>query len=178
MTLPRDDATIEVRPRLWSPLMHLTAALLLFAVSVWCGSTDRAPLWVALLAGLASLVYAVLVVPQVLDRKAKLVFRRDGVDVAICRTGLIRYQEIVHVECFRVQQQSAVALFLTAEAQARLPPDAIDGRSPVLASEMFSGPPIWFADGSLDCTAHEIVAEIEARRRGETGPLTARRRAG
>lgn len=158
------------------PLLHAIAAALLLAVAVWCGKRGDLPPWVAMLVGLGSLVYGVVAGGMLLDRKPKLALYHDAVDVIVCGTGPIRYREIVHVECFRVQNQAAVAIFVTAERQARLPTDSLDGRTPVFANELFAGPPIWFTDGALDCTAEEIAVELEARRRGSTGPLTARKR--
>jgi hypothetical protein len=107
------------------------------------------------------------------DRRPKIVMTHEAIEVVVCRSGPIRYREIVHVECFRTRDQESVALFITPEAQARLPVSR-DGALPVFAHEMFTGPPLWFSDGALDCCAADIAAELEARRRGATGPLTRR----
>lgn len=166
--------TICVHSRKLPSVMHLLAALLLFTIALWCGQRGTMASWFTTLVALGSLGYAVVATSMLLDRKPRLVFRHDAVDVVTCRTGPIRYHEIVHVECFRVQTQTAVAIFVAPEVHARLPPISAASRTPVFASELFAGPPIWFADGALDATAQDIAAELDARRRGTTGPLTAR----
>lgn len=110
---------------------------------------------------------------QAFDRRAQIVFSHDGVELALCQASRIRWNDIVHVECFRVRGQAAVAIFLTPEALARRPSESAH-QMPVFAHEAFSGPPVWFTDEALEHSAAEIAAEIDARRRGVGGPITAR----
>lgn len=128
-----------------------------------------------MLLGVGSAAYGVVAGGMLVNRKPILVLDHNGIDVILRGTGLIRYSEIVHIDCFALHEQSAVAIFVSAEKQARLPVNVFDRHAPVFANELFAGPPIWFADGALDCTAAEIATEIDARRRGTTGPLTARK---
>jgi hypothetical protein len=108
------------------------------------------------------------------DRRPRVIINAQGVEVTACRTGLLRWSEIVHVECFSTAEQGGVALFVTAEALARIPSDATRNGTPVLANDAFAGPPIWFSDGMLEHSAADIAAELVARRRGDLGPITKR----
>lgn len=171
---PAPLPVVCVQTRKSPAVCHLLAALALLGAGVWFSQRDEiAPLLGAAIS-LGSVVYVAYAAALLFDRRPRVVFRADAVELVICRSGLIRYQEIVHVECFRVQSQAAVAVFLTPEAHARLPAGSADNRTPVFANELFSSPPLWFVDGSLTATAPEIAAELDARRRGATGPLTAR----
>jgi hypothetical protein len=168
--------TIHVRRR-WLPPLVLcliyTSFVVIFLVERY---HERWSLWFTAL-GLT--IFGSLAVYSgwyLLDRRPVVTIRHDGVDVAGNGTGFIRWHEIIHIECFRVQEQGAVALFVTEEALARLPPFAPDENLPVLVNCAFSGPPIWFSDGPLAYSAREIADELIARQRGVGGCLTARRR--
>lgn len=166
--------TIYVRRRYLPPLFFFFGfALLLLALGVGYRQQRFSPWFtvcgVAIAASLTCFTGYLLI-----DRRPKVVFTHAGIDVAVCRTGVIAWKDIVHVECFRVRDQGAVAIFLTPEAYQRLPVCQTDGRTPMFAHEAFAGPPVWFSDGALEYSAQELAAEIDARRRGERGPLTAR----
>jgi hypothetical protein len=176
--------TIAVRTRKSPALALLLCGMLLLGIGVeghWSGRFQPWLTYGLILAGGAVGLYAVR---WLLDRRPRVVINSQGVDVLIldadglsvhaCRTGVVRYNEIVHIECFGKSERSIVALFVTAEALARIPREAMRNGTPVLANELFAGPPIWFDDLMLECSAGEIAAELVARRRGDVGPLTAR----
>jgi hypothetical protein len=160
--------------------------LLLLGIGIEGQFTARFLPWLAygLMAGGVSV--ALYAARWLLDRRPRLVIDVQGVDVLVvdsegltirtCRTGIVRYSEIVHIECFGKSERSIVALFVTAEALSRLPREATRSGTPVLANEFFAGPPIWFDDVLLEYSGSEIAAELVARRRGDVGPLTARLR--
>jgi hypothetical protein len=107
------------------------------------------------------------------DRRPRVIINAQGVDVVTRRTGILRWNEIIHVECF-TSDQGQIALFVTAEALARIPREATRSGTPVLANDAFAGPPVWFGDGLLEYSAADLAAELIARRRGDAGPITAR----
>lgn len=166
-TLP----TIWVRRRIGPPLTAGIALCLLLAVIVIASRQQKIAPVVAWTSGGVTALLAGFAAALAFDRRAKIILAHASIDVVLCSTGPIAWREIVEVECFRVRDCNAVALFVTPEAQARLP---TDGKLPVFAHEAFSGPPIWFTDASLEYTAEELTAEITARRRGAAGPITAK----
>jgi hypothetical protein len=169
-----DRPTIAIRARWFPSLLQLFGGLMLLGVSAWASLRQTLPPGVVTLGWIGGGIMTCLGIVFLADRRPKALITAEGIDVKICRTGLIRWQEIIHVESFRLRDQDAVAMFLTAEAQARLPCDNLPPGTPIFANEAFSGPPVWFGDGPLEYTARDIAAEITARRRGDVGPLTAR----
>lgn len=169
---PHNVPTIAIRNRWRLPLLQTVGGAALAIVACEALRQHRLAAWLAgvCLAGAAAT--AALGAVLLADRRPRVILHREGVDVAVCRTGLIRWQEIIAVETFRIRSDSGLALFLTAETYARLPPPANHDRIPVFANEAFAGPPIWFSDAALEATAEEIAAEITARRRGDLGPLS------
>jgi len=166
--------TIAIRAR-WVPsLLQLLGGLALLGVSAVASVRQSLPPGVITLGWIGGGIMTCLAIVFLADRRPRALITAEGIDVKICRTGLIRWQEIIHVECFRLRDQDAVAMFLTADAQARLPCDHTPPGTPIFANEAFAGPPVWFGDGPLEYTARDIAAEITARRRGDVGPLTAR----
>ena len=130
-------------------------------------------LWMALAAVLAGGIGFAL--RSVVDRPARIIISPQGVEILSRRTGVLKWREIVHIEKFRHSTNGAVALFLTEDAAARLPPQADrDGlvfAHPAMGAAQFH---VWFSDAGLECSAELIAEEMEARRNGSTGPLTAR----
>lgn len=171
-----DRPTIAIRARWLPSLLQLLGGLVLLGASALASVRHSLPPGVIALGLIGGGLLTCLGIIFLADRRPRALITAEGIDVKICRTGLIRWQEIIHVECFRLRDQDAVAMFLTADAQARLPCDNLPPGTPIFANEAFAGPPVWFGDGPLEYTARDIAAEITARRRGDVGPLTARLR--
>ena len=123
-------------------------------------------------------VLGLIPVVRFFRHKPKIVIRPQGFELIARRTGLIRWHEIVHIESFHVPESnsSAVAIFLTAEATARLPRGAKDDQTLVFAGAAPELPQhhLWFNDALLEYSARDIARELEARRHGASGPLTAK----
>lgn len=121
-------------------------------------------------------VLGLIPVVRFFRHKPKIVIRPQGFELVARQTGLIRWHEIVHIESFHVPESnsSAVAIFLTADAVARLPRSAHDDRTLVFAGAAPELPQqhLWFNDALLEYSAHDIARELEARRHGASGPLT------
>jgi hypothetical protein len=172
--MPARLPTIKIRARWGPPLAYLAGSAILLAVAICALVRDQWPTWLSSLAVVAATGAACYAAALVCDRRPKVILTGSGIEVALCQTGLLRWNDIIHAEHFHVRQHGALALFLTSEAQARVPRPTADSGTPIFANEAFAGPPIWFTDAALEYSAADILAEMEARRRGDPGPLTTR----
>jgi hypothetical protein len=166
--------TIHVRARKSPALALLVGGLLLVGIGWECHWQQRLPPWLAYcLMGVGGSLLLVAL-RWLFDRRPRVVISHQGIEVVAWRAGIVRWAEIVHVECFSLPEQGGVALFVTPEALARVPANAARHGTPVLVNNAFAGPPIWFGDAMLEASATEVTAELIARRSGSVGPLTKR----
>lgn len=108
-------------------------------------------------------------------RPVQLLILTQGIELTAQETGVIRWSEIVHVSLFTIPPYGAdgLAIFITHEAASRLPPGG-NHDLPALVDVSDGTKYLVLYGRDLEYPLSEVLAEIEARRLGQTGPLTKR----
>jgi hypothetical protein len=166
---------IAVRTRWFVPLLFTLGSLVVVTMMV------NAPGFSWWFRGLAIVVFGcigAIAARPLLDRRPWVEITDIGFQVR--GETPIRWHEIVHIQVFRIPRIDcgAMAIFVTDEAAQRLTPPPADENIFLYADvpSPLQQRHVWLADNNLQYSARDIAAELEARRHGTTGPLTARLR--
>lgn len=121
----------------------------------------------------AGAVAAILLMKRFAPRMARIIIRTDGIDIVARQTGLLRWEELVHVSLFTIPPDGAdgLVVFVNETAAERLPPSS-SSDLPVFADASLGTKYVVLYGRELECSLRELRDEIEARCRGQTGPLT------
>jgi hypothetical protein len=167
---------IAVRSRRLNPLVLAIVFGTLTAIFPFSPMYEAWSWWLRSAALGISGTLTILALWKLCDRRPWLVITTAGLEMR-GRTTL-KWNEMVHIEVVRVPRAdfSSLAIFVTDEAAKKLPPAS--DRDNLFMYAGVDAPMqqrhVWINDANLEYTAQEIASELEARRNGAGGPLTAR----
>lgn len=168
-----DPPTIVVHGSRAIPLVLLAAAGCALGAAVFVTLQQGALTRELALIFVVAVVIGILAGKRARNRPVQMAIASRGVDIISQQTGLVRWDEMVHVSLFTIPPDGAdgLALFITQEAAQRLPPSR-QHRLPEFANVVDGTQYLVLYARDLEYPLSEVLAEIEARRLGQTGPLT------